>query len=901
MRRLFGFKSKSSGPLEPLSTNHDSRQPTSQPHDTKPRRPSTTPAPPPPQHGLGLSIPLDAEQEQDESTRSLHAHFAATPRVLSPVDREEREGGAGDPSASTSSAPAGGAAAAGGGGAGASHPGIRPRTASSRLSSTRDPPASDDARSTSPWSTTTQQQQLQRTTSPLSFSPSGSLGGSSSPYYAGGGSSIHPSLARVVSGGGTVGGGGDPNAIYAPTTWSELAHPELVDNVSNRERTRQEILWEVVASEERYVLELRSLVNLYVNPLLHPLLSSPSSPPLPSPPTPYTPSPPSSSELPIAARFSRPSNNSEDSLARPPQWGGREMPEITGGSDESISQGSRRAARSHNSLPVLPRDARPFFSNGFGSTNSLATNSNTIDDKSRGGGSGRLSSFSFRPRHHLRPAPSNNKLRKNEVVDSTPVVLPESLKAVMESLVEMLKGHEELSARLKEQWAKAFPLVRGLAAIWSEQPWFLETYAKYVLSLEEALSSVDALLPSTNSSSSTSSNPFKLKSRLSVDKNHKRLARALLTLEEQASEAGESSLGICLSKPLMRLSKLPLLMQALLYHTDPTTHEWEKTRAMALEVDALVRSIEDEKIDEEAREKTRDALARIEGIKDKALMAPRSSRVLLDEIPVPRDTASLGRRTLSDVSSSRKQSKSSTKNTNEWFVRFSDVTIRCVKIRETDLPGGFSRVKEKQGKQGKVKKGKPRNLYRFVKVERWEMREAAGAAIVGMDDITRAAANLDTAALESSEDDDDLDGAESRMSFRYDADDPKPSAPRTFKKTPVRKPGPRSSSTTQSVVTKQSPAAAKHGGRLRIASEGGGVPRVTSPVSRHRFEAPTQASVAKISAAQTRPITPNGPPPVKRPTTAPSASASHNGLHVREDSTLNMLNAYWKADASAAS
>lgn len=40
-----------------------------------------------------------------------------------------------------------------------------------------------------------------------------------------------------------------------------------------------------------------------------------------------------------------------------------------------------------------------------------------------------------------------------------------------------------------------------------------------------------------------------------------------MRLEEQAAEAGESSLGICLSKPLMRLGKLPLLMQALLYHT----------------------------------------------------------------------------------------------------------------------------------------------------------------------------------------------------------------------------------------------------------------------------------------------------------------------------------------------
>lgn len=164
-------------------------------------------------------------------------------------------------------------------------------------------------------------------------------------------------------------------------------------------------------------------------------------------------------------------------------------------------------------------------------------------------------------------------------------------------------------------------------------------------------------------------------------------------------------------------------------------------------------------------------------------MAPRSSRVLLDEVPVPRATATLGRRTISDASSSRKQQKpTNSSSNNEWFVRFSDVTIRCVKIRETDLPGGFSRIKEKQGKQGKVKKGKPRNLCtyssslgldlrltsltltdRFVKVERWEMREAAGAAVVGMDDITRAAANLDTSPLESSEEDDDMDGAESRM------------------------------------------------------------------------------------------------------------------------------------------
>lgn len=76
--------------------------------------------------------------------------------------------------------------------------------------------------------------------------------------------------------------------------------------------------------------------------------------------------------------------------------------------------------------------------------------------------------------------------------------------------------------------------------------------------------------------------------------------------------------------------------------------------------------------------------------------------MLIDEILVPLEPT--GRRTNSDAS------KRKSKGGSEWFVRFSDVTIRCVKIRETDFPGGFSRQKEKQGKQGKVKRGKPRNL-----------------------------------------------------------------------------------------------------------------------------------------------------------------------------------------------
>ena len=38
-----------------------------------------------------------------------------------------------------------------------------------------------------------------------------------------------------------------------------MAHQELVVNLSARERTRQEILWEVVASEERCVVDPRKV------------------------------------------------------------------------------------------------------------------------------------------------------------------------------------------------------------------------------------------------------------------------------------------------------------------------------------------------------------------------------------------------------------------------------------------------------------------------------------------------------------------------------------------------------------------------------------------------------------------------------------------------------------------
>lgn len=45
--------------------------------------------------------------------------------------------------------------------------------------------------------------------------------------------------------------------IQAAASWGEAAEEDLVSNLGARERTRQEVLWEIVASEDRYVLALR--------------------------------------------------------------------------------------------------------------------------------------------------------------------------------------------------------------------------------------------------------------------------------------------------------------------------------------------------------------------------------------------------------------------------------------------------------------------------------------------------------------------------------------------------------------------------------------------------------------------------------------------------------------------
>lgn len=246
-------------------------------------------------------------------------------------------------------------------------------------------------------------------------------------------------------------------------------------------------------------------------------------------------------------------------------------------------------------------------------------------------------------------------------------------------------------------------------------------------------------------------------------------------MEELAAGKAETGLAISLSKPFQRLLKYPLLFQNLLFHTDPSTFEYESTLLMVAEVEAIVRSIEDEKIQKEERDRTRDIFARIDGLdKVKQLAVPKPSRLLVEEkmvtvseqgrelaaSPVPRGPSTppsakgvrgkTSFRRLSDALQTNGPPPVGGKK-DLWLVVFNDVVLRCQRTGTTSLPlaspppGGArsNSLPELQGKAKYATTGrrnshtKPRNLYKFIKIETWAMIADVGrprAGIVSMEE-----------------------------------------------------------------------------------------------------------------------------------------------------------------------
>ncbi|KAG6814317.1 hypothetical protein H0H92_013442 [Tricholoma furcatifolium] len=572
---------------------------------------------------------------------------------------------------------------------------------------------------------------------------------------------------------------GSGSRILAATSWSEVTTEDLVSNLGSRERTRQEVLFEIISSEERYVQELIKMKDTFIDPLLHPF--STPAPSLPSSSTPnldydyYRADSPTESGdhlPPIAARFMTPSpSGPPPSVATSFTTRIKDTPNIDGESletDEEDEDPSRpynkrvtspvsnsdhprspyrgststktygRAAgtsvpfpsRSHFSLPPPPRNQMA------SSTHSLGRQSVIVDKE--------------RERKNSQNDPQKGVLRKFKKSTTTtpatvlggvlaPHQIPEDLRRCLEVIDSgVLDGHKRLSDALKKRYDDQYPLVRSLADVFVSNSDIFAGYKDYVCHLERALDQADAALSNVSSK--------KPKNQDAAE--WQKVCKLLQKLEGDASDKGETGLAITLSKPFQRLLKYPLLFQNLLFHTDPSTFEYESTLQMVAEIENIVRSIEDQKIQREERDKTRDVFARIEGLdKVKQLALPKPSRILVEErpCPIPGNSPLKASSPPPVVNAKGVRGKSSFKRLSDvlggnngvggkkdlWFVVFNDVVLQCQRTGTTSVPlvaAMTSRTNSLPELQGKAKyattgrrnvQTKPRNLYKFIKIETW--------------------------------------------------------------------------------------------------------------------------------------------------------------------------------------
>nr|XP_019050493.1 hypothetical protein I302_00928 [Kwoniella bestiolae CBS 10118]OCF29423.1 hypothetical protein I302_00928 [Kwoniella bestiolae CBS 10118] len=574
--------------------------------------------------------------------------------------------------------------------------------------------------------------------------------------------------------------GGMSNMSYLPqpNSWSEMAEDDLIANLGPKERTRQEVLWEIVSSEERYVQDLIKFNETFCKALL-PLSANSPHLDLYDPTPSFTartmsPSSPALSgnesfvNLPIAAKYS----------STTPRYSGERYPSDSSTStappmtpnEESIARGTLNlnlngpppsSAARMNAYNILT-NGRPNvgLSNkaSFSSLNGKKGHHTSLPPPSSS------RQFSNSSQSDLRPGDNRLSYHPGSIGGNTntnahtTVKLPEDLEKVLTVLSGgILDGHIKLSNALKKRYENQYPLVRSLADVFTAHSYILREYSTYVLHLEKALSQVDESL-SLYSDKGGGGGKSKRNSKRLEESDLGILSKRLTSLEELASEKGEAGLVISLSKPFQRLLKYPLLFQNLLFNTDPSLKEYEATLSMVDQVEEIVRSIEDEKSNEEERERTRDVWARIDGLeRDKVIMAPKPTRMLISEtrLPVPEG---VHLKVQKDISTSVKGKKSFKRlsdilkgggDEDLWVVRFSDVSLLCEKTGVTHLPiASFKKATKsdsshdlggkKHGTMGKRSASiRARNLYRFVKVHEWHLKSRPSTdGLLNMNDIS---------------------------------------------------------------------------------------------------------------------------------------------------------------------
>ncbi|KAF8894541.1 hypothetical protein BD779DRAFT_1669031 [Infundibulicybe gibba] len=738
--------------------------------------------------------------------------------------------------------------------------------------------------------------------------------------------------------------------ILSAQSWSEVTEDDLVSNLGSRERTRQEVLFEIISSEERYVQELIKMKDTFIDPLLHPLSSNSVSPLSSTPNLEYdyyrADSPVESNDHlpPIAARFMSPTPASPPPGSALTSVRHKDTPNIDGESvdtdeeeegDDHIGRGysSRTGAtsqsakhnhprspyrstvtrtsnrgivpfpsRSHHSLPPPPRNMP-----ANASTHSLGRQSTVEQERERNHSQGqstmadrRGDTASQKP-GVLRRAKKSQTSSDNNIFGNSlaPHQLPEDLRVCLEVIDSgVFDGHKRLSEALKKRYDDQFPLVRSLADVFVSNSDIFHGYATYVLHLERALEQVDDAL-----SNVTTKKPKKQDAG-----EWQKVCKFLQRLEADACDKGETGLAITLSKPFQRLLKYPLLFQNLLFHTDPSTFEYESTLQMVAEVETIVRSIEDEKIQKEERIKPATQLA-----------LPKPSRVLVEERPCILGLAPLGSMpkpaSPPPVATGKVRGKSSFKRLSDvltsngngiggkkdlWFVVFNDVVLQCQRTGTTSLPlvaATNSRTNSLPELQGKAKYAttgrrnahtQPRNLYKFLKIETWAIGDITQPreGVVSKEDVARSRTQVHShqprvVPLPADDDDDGGDSDDSdkksKMSFSYWGAD----------KVTVQKPNikgrigsyPRRGGLAAS-YGRESSANAKFGTRL-VSGESAQSPRPSS--RRTQVTTPTQRRPAPVDdfakATVTRPAWDTStrsplPPPTKRTRNISQTSAS---------------------------
>jgi hypothetical protein len=313
--------------------------------------------------------------------------------------------------------------------------------------------------------------------------------------------------------------------ILSAQSWSEVTEEDLVSNLGSRERTRQEVLFEIISSEERcvissprtrhtthssprYVQELIKMKDTFIDPLLHPLAASNNANNVfslsPMPNLDYDPyradSPTESGDHlpPIAARFMSPT----PSMGPPPTSAASSMrtkdaPNIDGESvetDDDYDERDDQVARTmspvsrngHSGSPYRATATRtpvrvtglsvPFPSRSHQSLPHPARNQMSASTHSLGH-QYTADRERERERKHSEESPSQKTgvLRKFKKSQPSPTIfgdalaphqLPEDLRICLEVVDSgVLDGHKRLSEALKKRYDDQFPLVRSLADV----------------------------------------------------------------------------------------------------------------------------------------------------------------------------------------------------------------------------------------------------------------------------------------------------------------------------------------------------------------------------------------------------------------------------------------------------